>query len=162
MIPLLRKRVFGCIQCTTLCFPKCFLFFRTEHAQSTPLGLKLMSLVVLRDSVVAKAGVWVHTMHHFVLSKMFLVLLHRTCPMLSFSRNSCSRWFHVILLLRKWVLAMHTMHHFMLLKLFLVLSQRTCPIHSIRPKTHVLGGFVRFRCCECGCWVCIQWTTLCF
>ena len=73
-----------CIQCTTLCFRKCFLFFRNEHAQSTPLGVKLMSLVVLRDSVVAKAGVWVHTMHHFVLSKMFLVLSLRTCPIHSF------------------------------------------------------------------------------
>ena len=47
----------GCIQCTTLCFQKCFLFFRNKHAQSTALGPKLMFMVVSRDSVVAKAGV---------------------------------------------------------------------------------------------------------
>jgi hypothetical protein len=29
---------------------------------------------------------------------------------------------------------------------FLRFSQRTCPIHYFRPKTHVWGGFVQFRC----------------
>src|SRR6185503_17992874 len=39
----------------------------------------------------------------------------------------------------------HTMHDFMHPKLRLVFSQRTCPIHLLRPKTKLLGGFVRFR-----------------
>ena len=39
----------GCIQCTTLCFQICVLFFCNVHAQSTPLGLKLMFRVVSRD-----------------------------------------------------------------------------------------------------------------
>ena len=41
---------------------------------------------------------------------------------------------------------MQTMHHFVLPKVCLVFSQRTCPIRFFRPKTHVLGGFARFRC----------------
>ena len=34
-----------------------FLFFRKEHAQSTPLGLKLMLWVVSGESVIVKTGV---------------------------------------------------------------------------------------------------------
>ena len=44
------------------------------------------------------------------------------------------------------VFGVHTMHHFVLPKLRLVFSQRTCPIHSFSAKTHVPGGFARFRC----------------
>src|SRR6185436_9190716 len=51
--PLLH-RVLGCIQCTTLCFRSCFLFFRNKHAQSTSLGPKLSSWVVSRDSVAGR------------------------------------------------------------------------------------------------------------
>ena len=38
--PLL-DRVLGCIQCTTLSFRSCLLFFRNKRAQSTSLGPKL-------------------------------------------------------------------------------------------------------------------------
>ena len=48
--------------------------------------------------------------------------------------------------LRSRVPRVHTMHHFMLPKLRLVFSQRTCPIHFFRAKTHVPGGYARFRC----------------
>src|SRR6185437_1828115 len=45
---------FGCIQCTTLCYRSCVLFFRSEHAQSTCLGPKLSFWVVSRDSVAGR------------------------------------------------------------------------------------------------------------
>src|SRR6185437_6656638 len=51
--PLL-DRVLGCIQCTTLCFRSCVLFFRNKHAQSTSLGPKLSFWVVLRDSIAGR------------------------------------------------------------------------------------------------------------
>src|SRR6185437_6609570 len=41
--------VLGCIQCTTLCFRSCVLFFRNKHAQSTCLGPKLSFWVVSCD-----------------------------------------------------------------------------------------------------------------
>src|SRR6185312_16262401 len=48
---MLCDRVLGWIQCTTLCFRSCVLFFCNEHAQSTSLGPKLSFWVVSRDSV---------------------------------------------------------------------------------------------------------------
>src|SRR6185295_3296456 len=50
----LCERVLGCIQCTTLCFRSCVLFFRNEHAQSTSLGPKLSFWVVSRDFVAGR------------------------------------------------------------------------------------------------------------
>jgi hypothetical protein len=40
----------------------------------------------------------------------------------------------------------HTKHEFLPPEPFLRFSQRTCSIHYFRSKTHVLGGFVQFRC----------------
>src|SRR6185503_10852051 len=54
VLPKLRLVFLGCIQCTTLCFRSCVLFFRNEHAQSTSLGPKLSFWVVLRDSVAGR------------------------------------------------------------------------------------------------------------
>ena len=51
--PLL-DRVLGCIQCTTLSFRSCVLFFRNKHAQSTSLGPKLCFWVVSCDSVAGR------------------------------------------------------------------------------------------------------------
>ena len=42
---------FGCIQCTTLCFRSCVLFFCNKLAQSTSLGPKLSFWVVSHNSV---------------------------------------------------------------------------------------------------------------
>ena len=74
----------GCIQCTTLCYRSCVLFFRSEHAQSTCLGPKLSLWVVSRDSVagrqVVRSGFGVHKMHYFVLPKLRLVFSQQTCP----------------------------------------------------------------------------------
>src|SRR6185295_8633224 len=50
----LWDRVLGCLQCTTLCFRSCVLFFLNEHAQSTSLGPKLSFWVVSRDSVAGR------------------------------------------------------------------------------------------------------------
>ena len=47
-------RVLGSIQCTTLCFRSCVLFFLNEHARSTSLGPKLSFWVVSRDSVAGR------------------------------------------------------------------------------------------------------------
>ena len=73
----LLDRVLGCIQCTTLSFRSCILFFRNKHAQSTSLGPKLCFWVVLHDSVagryLVRLGFGVHTMHHFMLPKLRLV-----------------------------------------------------------------------------------------
>src|SRR6185312_4296599 len=51
--PLLH-RVLGCIQCTTLCFRSCVLFFHNELAESTSLGPKLSFWVVTPDSVAGR------------------------------------------------------------------------------------------------------------
>jgi hypothetical protein len=49
-----RKRVSGCIQCTSFCHQNHFFVFRNEHAQSTTLGTKLMFWVVSRNFVAAR------------------------------------------------------------------------------------------------------------
>jgi hypothetical protein len=49
-----RKRVSGCIQCTSFCHRNHFFVFRNEHAQSTTLGAKLMFGVVSRNFVAAR------------------------------------------------------------------------------------------------------------
>jgi hypothetical protein len=49
-----RKRVSGCIQCTSFCHRNHFFIFRNEHAQSTTLGPKLMFGVVSRNFVAAR------------------------------------------------------------------------------------------------------------
>jgi hypothetical protein len=49
-----RKRVSGCIQCTSFCHQNYFFIFRNEHAQSTTLGPKLMFGVVSRNFVAAR------------------------------------------------------------------------------------------------------------
>jgi hypothetical protein len=49
-----RKRVSGCIQCTSFCHRNHFFVFRNEHAQSTNLGPKLMFGVVSRNFVAAR------------------------------------------------------------------------------------------------------------
>ena len=100
-----------------------------------------------------RSGFVVHTMHHFVLPKFSLVFWQQTCPIHffrpktkflgGFARCHCRE----VPVVRSGF-GVHTMHHFVLPKLRLVFSQRTCPIHSIRPKTHVPGGFARFRCRE--------------
>jgi hypothetical protein len=40
----------------------------------------------------------------------------------------------------------HTKQEFLPPEPFLRFSQRTCPIHYFRSKTHVWGGFAKFRC----------------
>src|SRR6185369_8057940 len=52
-VPVVRSG-FGVIQCTTLCFRSCVLFFRNEHAQSTSLGPKQSFWVVSRDFVAGR------------------------------------------------------------------------------------------------------------
>ena len=47
----LRKLVSGCIKSTSLCLENRFLFGHNEHAQSTTLGLKLMSTILLDTSM---------------------------------------------------------------------------------------------------------------
>src|SRR6185503_12444593 len=102
---------------------------------------------------VVRSGFGAHTMHHFMLSKLRLVFLQRTCPihffrpkpkfLVGFTRFCCRE----VPVVRSGFGA-HTMHHFMLPKLRLVFSIRSCPIHFFRPKTKFLGGFARFSCLE--------------
>jgi hypothetical protein len=40
----------------------------------------------------------------------------------------------------------HSKHKFLPPEPFLRFSQQTCPLNYFRSKTHVLGGFVQFRC----------------
>jgi hypothetical protein len=49
-----RKRVSGCIQCTSFCHRNHFFVFRNEHAQSTTFGPKHMFWVVSRNFVAAR------------------------------------------------------------------------------------------------------------
>jgi hypothetical protein len=49
-----RKRVSGCIQCTSFCHRKHFFVYHNEHAQSTTLGPKLMFGVVSRNFVASR------------------------------------------------------------------------------------------------------------
>src|SRR6185369_16944351 len=106
-----------------------------------------------REVQVVRSGFGVHKMHHFVLPKLRLVFLQRTCPIHffrpktkflgGFARFRCRE----VPIVRSGF-GVHKMHYFVLPKLRLVFSQRTCPIHFFRPKTKFLGGFVRFRCRE--------------
>ena len=71
----------------------------------------------------AKTGVGVHTIHDFVLSKVFLVF--------SQAQNSCFGWFHAISLpkgtLAKTGVGVHTTHDFVLPKVFLVFFAMNTP-----------------------------------
>src|SRR6185437_14530110 len=141
----------------TFCFRSCVLFFRNELAQSTSLGQTkfLGAFVRFRcwEGPVVRSGFGVHTMHHFVLPKLRLVLSQRTCPIHFFRPKT--KFLHGFVRFRcrevpalRSGFGVHTMHHFELPKLCLVFSQRTCPIHFFRTKTMFLGGFARFRCRE--------------
>ena len=104
-----------------------------------------------RKVSVAKSGVGVHKIHHFVLSKEFLVLSQRTCPIHFFSPKTrvldCYTRFRCRKVpVAKMGVGVHTMHHFVLQKVFLLFSQRKCPIHFLSPKTRVLGCYARFCC----------------
>ena len=132
-VPIVRLGL-GCIQCTTLCYRSCVLFFRNEHAQSTSLGPKLSFWVVFRDSVAGWYKLW-----HRVLGcikcttlcfRSCVLFSQRTCPIHffrpktkflgGFARFRCRE----VPVVRS-VFGAHTMHHFMLPKLRLVFSQRT-------------------------------------
>ena len=52
-VPVVRSG-FGVLQCTTLCFRSCVLFFHNELAQSTSLGPKLSFWMVSHDSVAGR------------------------------------------------------------------------------------------------------------
>jgi hypothetical protein len=71
-----RKRVSGCIQCTSFFFHRNhFFIFRNEHAQSTTLGPKLMFGMVSRNFVVARHPFLKQvsgTKHEFLPPKPFL------------------------------------------------------------------------------------------
>jgi hypothetical protein len=75
----------------------------------------------------------------------------RTCP-IHFFRSKTHVWCGFALFryrtspTPKTGAGVHTKHEFLPPERFLRFSQRTCPIHYFRSKTHVLGGFVQFRC----------------
>jgi hypothetical protein len=98
-----RKRVSGCIQCTSFCHRNHFFVFRNEHAQSTTLGANLMFWVVSRNFVAAR---------HPLRKRVSGCIKARVLPPEPFLR----------------------------------FSQWTCPIHYFRSKTHVWGGFAQFHC----------------
>ena len=106
-----------------------------------------------REVPVVRSGFGVHTMHHFVLSKLRLVFSQRTCPIHFFSPKT--KFLGVFARFRcrevpvvRSGFGVHTMHRFVLPKLRLVFSQQTCPIQFFRPKTKFLRGFARFHCWE--------------
>src|SRR6185369_5428455 len=87
-----------------------------------------------REVPVVRSGFGVHTMHHFMLPKLRLVFLQRTCPihffrpktkfLCGFARFRCRE----VPVVRSGF-GVHKMHHIVLPKLLLVFSQQTCPIH---------------------------------
>src|SRR6185503_19593846 len=148
---------FGCIQCTTLCYRSCVLFFRNEHAQSTSLGPKLSFWVVSRDSVAGTYKLLFRVLGcikcNTLCFRSCVLFSQRTCPIHFFRPKT--KFLGGFLQIRcrevpivRSGFGVHKMHHFVLPKLSLVFSQRTCPIHFFRPKTKFLGGFARFRCRE--------------
>jgi hypothetical protein len=80
-----RKRVSGCIQCTSFCHRNHFLRF---SQRTCPIHYFISKTHVLggfaqfrcRTSPIPKTGVGVHTMHEFLPLKPFLRFSQRTCP----------------------------------------------------------------------------------
>ena len=140
----------GCIQCTTLCFRSCVLFFRNEHAQSTSLGPKQCFWVVSCDSVAGRYKLLYRVLGCIKCSTLCfqscILFSQRTCPIHffrpktkflgGFARFPC-REVQVV----RSGFGMHKMHHFVLPKLRLLFSQRTCPILFFRPNTKFLWCF---------------------
>ena len=100
-----------------------------------------------------RSGFGVHTMHHFVLSKLRLVFSQRTCPIHLFGPKTKFLGGFVRFRCREVPVVKIGFWgaynaQFVLPKLRLVFSQRTSPIHFFRRKTKFLGGFAQFRCRE--------------
>jgi hypothetical protein len=81
----------------------------------------------------------------------FLRFSQRNMPNpLLYAQNSCLGWFRSNSLSHvthsETGIGVHTKHEFLPPEPFLCFSQRTCLIHYFRSKTHVWGGFVKFRC----------------
>jgi hypothetical protein len=92
----IQKSVSGCIQSTSFCHRNHFFVFRSEHAQSTTLGLKLMFGVVSRNFVAARHTFrkWVsgvQTKHEFLPLEPFLRFSERTCP-IHYFRSKTHVW----------------------------------------------------------------------
>jgi hypothetical protein len=104
-----------------------------------------------RTSPIPKTGVGVHTKHEFLPQKLFLRFSQRTCPNHYFRSKT-----HVCVVsgnfvaarhpFRKRVSGVHTKHEFLPPEPFIRISQRTCPTTNFSSKTHVWGGFTKFRC----------------
>jgi hypothetical protein len=93
----------------------------------------------------------VHTKHEFLPPEPILRFSQRTIPILYF-RSKTHVWGGFALYrcrtlpIPKTGVGVHTKHEFLPPETFLCFSQRTCPIHYFRSKTHVCGGFAKFRC----------------
>ena len=138
----------GRIQCGTLCYRSCVLFFHNKHAQSTSLCPKLIFWVVSRDSVAGRYKLLYRVLGCIKCTTLCfrscVLFSQQTCPIHSFrsktkflggfARFRCRE----VPIVRSGF-SVHTMHHFMLPKLRLVFSQQTCPIHFFRTKTKFLG-----------------------
>ena len=127
-----RSRVPGCIQCTTLCFQSCVLFFSQRTCPIDffrPKTKFLGGFARFRclEVPVVRSGFGVHKMHHFMLPKLRL-FSQRTCPihffrpktkfLCGFARFRCRE----VPVVRSGF-GVHEMHHFVLPKLRLVFSQ---------------------------------------
>jgi hypothetical protein len=75
----------------------------------------------------------------------------RTCP-IHYFRSKTHVWGCFALYrcrtspISKTGVGVHTKHEYLPPEPFIRFSQRTCPIHYFRSKTHVWGGFAKFRC----------------
>jgi hypothetical protein len=104
-----------------------------------------------RTSPIPKTGAGVHTKHEFLPPERFLRFSQRTCP-IHYFRSKTHVWVGFEQFrcrtspIPKTGVRVDTKHEFSPPEPFLRFSQRTCPIHYFRSKTHVLGGFVQFRC----------------
>jgi hypothetical protein len=93
----------------------------------------------------------VHTKHEFLPPEPFLCFSQRTCP-IHYFRSKTHVWGGFAQFrcrtspISKTGVGVHTKHEFLPPEPFLRFSQRTCPIHYFRSKTHVCGGFAKFRC----------------
>jgi hypothetical protein len=150
-----RKRVSGCIQCTSFCHQNYFFVFRNEHAQTSTLGPKLMFVwfhaILLPHVTHSENGCRGAYKHEFSPPEPFLHFSQRTCP-IHYFRSKTNVWGGFTQFccrtspISKMVVGVHTKHEFWPSEPFLRFLQRTCPIHYFRSQTHVWGGFAQFRC----------------
>jgi RNA polymerase subunit RPABC4/transcription elongation factor Spt4 len=90
-----RKRVLGCIQCTSFCHHALLLLSQRtcpiHYLRSKTHVWGGFAQFRSRTSPIPKTGVGVHTMHEFLPPKPFLLFSQQTCP-IHYLRSKTHVW----------------------------------------------------------------------